>query len=53
MTSYCRCGVKLPQPQQSQGHGTLHSSDIHRPFSPWRFWVYYEVKRKVINFWIC
>jgi len=23
-------------------HGTIHSSDIHRPVSSWRFWVYYE-----------
>jgi len=32
---------------------TRHSSDIHLPVSSWRFWVYYEIKRTVIKFWIC
>jgi len=32
---------------------SYYSSDIHRPFSTWRFWVYYEVNQTVIKFWIC
>jgi len=52
MTSYfgndviCYCDVSFI-------HSTFHSSNIHRPFSTWRFWVYCEVKQTVIKFWIC
>jgi len=37
MRSYCYCDVSFI-------HSMFQSRDIHRPFSTWRFWVYYDVQ---------
>jgi len=57
MTAYFSNDVILSLWRQTAATSTIprswYASFKRHQFSSWKFWVYYEVKRTVIKFWIC